>query len=86
MGELGIILIGTGLIVFFTGHFMVRSTRKLTSKTTFINDQEDVQKQKERASKTEQEFMTMVRKSMWVLYVVGITCILIGILLIAFGV
>lgn len=85
MTELGIILIGTGLIVFFAGKAMIRSTKKMVNKSSYYNDTEDIREQERVASKTEQEFSDMVRKSMTILYIVGITCILLGILLIVFS-
>jgi len=82
--ELGIILIGTGLIVFFAGRAMIRSTKKMVNRSSYYNDSEDIEEQERVASKTEAEFTDMVGKSMMILYVVGITCILLGILLIVF--
>jgi len=80
--ELGIILIGTGLIVFFAGRSMIRSTRKMVNRSSYYNDTQDIKEQERVATKTEKEFTNMVGKSMIILYIVGITCILLGILLI----
>lgn len=85
MIELGLILIGTGLIVFFAGKSMIRSTRKIVKKSSYYNDKEDIDEQERAASKTEIEFTDMVGKSMMILYIVGVTCILLGIVFIVFS-
>lgn len=85
MKELGIILIGTGLIVFFSGRAMIQATKKMIKKSRFYNDVEDLSEQDRVATKTEEEFTQMVKRSMTIFYIVGITCILLGIILIIFS-
>jgi hypothetical protein len=82
--ELGIILIGTGLIVIVAAKAMINSTKKVVKKSTFLNGDNDLKEPDRVATRTEREFTEMVKKSMGVLYIVGITCVLLGILLIAF--
>jgi len=83
--ELGSILIATGFIVFFAGKAMVKSSKKIVKKSSYYNDQDDIEKQNQVANRTEVEFTNMVKKSMMILYIVGITCILIGIVFIIFS-
>ena len=85
MTELGIIFIATGIIVFFAGRTMIKSTKKIVKKSSFYNDQEDIEEQERVASRTEIEFTDMVKKSMIILYIVGITFMLLGALLIMFS-
>jgi flagellar biosynthesis protein FlhB len=78
MTSLGIIMIGTGLIVWFSGRTMIKGTRKMVDR----NGHYGVDPDKEN---TEREFTGMVKKAMRILYLVGGTCILIGIILTIFG-
>lgn len=85
MLELGIILIGTGLIIIGSARAMVRSTKKILDKNTFYNDVDSVEEQQKRNSKSEEELKGMVRRSMSVLYVVGLTCMGLGLLLLMYA-
>lgn len=85
MLELGLILIGTGIIVIGSGRAMTRSTKKMMSSSRYYKEQEDIEAQHKTSTKTEEEFSSLVQKSMIILTVVGMTCIGLGILLILFG-
>lgn len=82
MEVLGIILIGTGIMVFLSGFKIIRSTHKIVKTNTLLVDYQPSEEQLERDKKTEDEYKKLVKKSMKVLYVVGVTCILVGILMI----
>lgn len=82
MEVLGIILIGTGVMVFLSGLKIIRSTHKIVKTNTLLVDYHPSDEQQERDKKTEDEYKKLVKKSMRVLYVVGVTCILVGILMI----
>ncbi len=81
MLELGLILIGTGLIVLLAGRAMVNSTNKTVDDsrryqdmlTGFQNDHDE--------SRTENDFKKLVKRTMKILYAVGATLIGLGILL-----
>jgi len=83
--ELGIILIGTGLIIIIGARVMIRSTKKTAGKSIYYNDVDDIETQQKQASKTEKELTDMVKRSMRILYVVGMTCMGLGMLLIMFS-
>lgn len=93
MTSLGIILLGTGLIIFFSGRVMVKSTNKMIGPIKQLDDEEkstegvEFEKipHKSTYNRTEQEFSEMVKKAMKILYVVGATCFIIGVLLLIFG-
>lgn len=82
MEVLGIILIGTGIMVMLSGLKIIRSTHKIVKTNTLLVDYQPSEEQQERDRKTEDEYKKLVKKSMRVLYVVGMTCILVGILMI----
>lgn len=85
MGTLGIILIGTGILVFFSGFTIRRSAKKMTQSQSRYEAMLLDEKRLEEDRKTEEEYHSMVTKGMRILHAVGITCILVGILFIIFG-
>lgn len=82
MDVLGVILIVTGIMVFLSGYKIIRSTHKMVRTNTILPDYQPSEQQQRRDEKTEQEYKKLVKKGMKILYVVGVTCMLVGILMI----
>lgn len=79
---LGVILLVTGCMVILSGYKIIRSTQKTVQTNTLLVGYEPSSKQKKLDEKTEQEYKKLVKNAMRILYIVGITCILVGILMI----
>ena len=92
MTSLALILMGTGLIVFFSGRVMVKGTNKILGPTKALDYEEknaegarfDKLPRHSTHNRTEREFSEMVKKAMRILYIVGGTCFIIGLILLIF--